>query len=295
MNKKELISVDNNLIKSKLDSIKKNFDPNNNRIQSASSSKTFIQCPRKYYYVYNLKLPQTPSIHLVRGKIMHSVKEDFFKIEIEDELEEKLCKELIKIFEDKWKQSKNELDELKLSKSELIRYYNETKQMHLDWLERFIKEIKSYAKQKKINFVESFKQLTPQTEVEMICKDIGLKCFIDTRLETNTGVEIGDYKSSRNADVEEHKLQMSYYALAEYITNGELPKRLVIDYFRHGKRYIEPSQKILIYAINNLEDIHKNTKTLNVDDYPKNPTPLCKWSNSRGNGECDYYNKCFVN
>jgi len=294
--KSELPIIDERLIKLKLDSLKKSFDPSINRVQSATSVKTFIQCPRKYHYVYNLKLAQSPSIHLVRGKIMHSVKEDFFKIEIDEEntLESDLTLRLTELFEKKWDESIKELEKLDLSKEKLKMYYDETKEMHLTWLKRFVKEIELHAKQEKITLIESFKQLTPQTEVEMICKDIGLKCYIDTRLETRQGVDIGDYKSSNKADVEEHKLQMSFYALAEYITTGTLPRMMVVDFFKHGKRYIEPNQDLLIYAIKNLEEIHECTKTRNADDYPKNPTPLCKWSNARGTGQCDYYEKCFV-
>lgn len=284
------------LIDSKIKKIVKLYNPEINRLQSASSTKTYLQCPRKYHYVYNLKLPQTQSIHLVRGKIMHSVKEDFFKTELNDEneLEKILTKRLILLFEEKWNESEKELQELNLSKSELKQYYAETKEMHLSWLNRFVKEIESQAKQENITLIESFKQLTPQTEVEMICKDIGLKCYIDTRIETKNGVDIGDYKSSKNDDVKEHKLQMGYYALAEYIMMGNLPRMLVVDYFRHGKRYIEPTTQLVSYALDTLELVHKNTISKNVEDYDKIASPLCKWKNARGSGACDFYDKCFV-
>ena len=51
------------------------------RVESPSSINTFKQCPRKYYYVYVKKLETLPSIHLIRGKIVHSVLEDFFKVD----------------------------------------------------------------------------------------------------------------------------------------------------------------------------------------------------------------------
>lgn len=283
------------IIKLKLEVVKKQFNPDSNRVQSASSSKTFLQCPRKYHYIYNLKLPQNPSIHLIRGSIMHDVKEDFFKIQLlEDNFKEILKEKLICLFKEKWKKSINALEELKLTKKELKCYYEETQDMHLTWLDRFIKEIEIVAKEEKTTINKAFELLTPQTEVELICQEIGLKCYLDTRLETRNGVDIGDYKSSKKDDVYEHKLQMSYYALAEYISTGELPRMLIVDYFKHGKRYIEPNQELLIYALKNLEEIHKNTKTKEIEDYPRNSTPLCKWSNARGSGECDFYKHCFV-
>ena len=43
------------------------------RVQSPSSIITYRQCPRKYYYHYIENLPTKPSIHTIRGKIVHSV------------------------------------------------------------------------------------------------------------------------------------------------------------------------------------------------------------------------------
>ena len=53
------------------------------RVQSPSSINTYFQCPRKYYYIYNMKLKTSPSIHLVRGLVAHKVLENFFTIQPE--------------------------------------------------------------------------------------------------------------------------------------------------------------------------------------------------------------------
>ncbi|MFH0714507.1 MAG: PD-(D/E)XK nuclease family protein, partial [Candidatus Diapherotrites archaeon] len=45
---------------------------------SPSAIATFSQCPRKFYYVYVERLPTKPTPHLVRGRILHKVLEDFF-------------------------------------------------------------------------------------------------------------------------------------------------------------------------------------------------------------------------
>ena len=52
------------------------------RIQSPSSINTHKQCPRKYWYSYVARLPSKPSIHLVRGTIVHAVLEKFFDTDV---------------------------------------------------------------------------------------------------------------------------------------------------------------------------------------------------------------------
>lgn len=46
---------------------------------SASSTKTFEQCPRKYYYTYIEKLPKKSWAHLTLGTFCHAVLEQFHK------------------------------------------------------------------------------------------------------------------------------------------------------------------------------------------------------------------------
>ena len=56
-------------------------------LYSPSSILTYKQCPRKFYYQYVEKLPTKKSFALVRGSIVHSVIEDFFKIDVEEKIE----------------------------------------------------------------------------------------------------------------------------------------------------------------------------------------------------------------
>src|SRR3989338_2266955 len=114
------------------------------RIQSPSSINTYKQCPRKYYYQYMKKLPTKASIHLVRGKLSHSVLEDFFKINasiITAENYSYLLKILINdLFKKHWSGSQEQLDSLGLSTEDYLFYFNETQSMINDWVELFIEK-----------------------------------------------------------------------------------------------------------------------------------------------------------
>lgn len=286
------------LVIQKLEKVKKTFNPEHNRIQSASSTKTYLQCPAKYYFHYILELPNKPSIHLVRGNIMHSVQENFFsegkKVLSKEDYTTSLRIVIQNLLKKEWKNAKKELDQLGLSNQQLEFYYNESNEMHNEWLDRFLKTLHSKMYDDDLDIFSAFDELTPEVEKEYVRNDIGLRSFMDCRYEFKDGkVVISDYKSDAKADVKKHELQMGFYALIEYLESGKLPNQLSVDFFRHGLRYIEPNHKLLLTALQTLEELHKNTKSKKQKDYPRYPTPLCKWNNAKGSGECDYYKQCY--
>jgi len=113
------------------------------RIQSPSSINTYKQCPRKYFYHYIMELETRPSIYLIRGKIAHSVLEDFFKLNIENislvnfDFEFKII--LHELLSKHWKEGKENLAVLDMRDSEIKFYLEETKQMLQYWLIDFLK------------------------------------------------------------------------------------------------------------------------------------------------------------
>ncbi len=46
---------------------------------SPSKINTFHKCPRDFYYTYVEKRKTEPSIHLVKGSVVHKVLEDFYR------------------------------------------------------------------------------------------------------------------------------------------------------------------------------------------------------------------------
>ena len=102
------------------------------RIQSPSSINYYNMCPRCYYYRYIGKLSLDPSIHLIRGKIVHKALEDFFDLKTDgidkEHYEIELNIILQSIFKQRWEESKDQLDELKLDEKQEKYFFHVEKQ-----------------------------------------------------------------------------------------------------------------------------------------------------------------------
>ena len=139
-----------------------------NRLESPSSINMYLQCPRKYYFNYHLKMPTSPSIHLVRGNVAHLALEHMYEVlpeVIADHHRENLkiiITELLKRF---WKEHQDELDELKMSPQELLAYFNETKEMLLNYITQFVDKIDAQIADG-MDFPAAFRKLTPIAEKE---------------------------------------------------------------------------------------------------------------------------------
>jgi len=205
------------------------------RIQSPSSINTYKQCPRKYYYIYVKKLKTSPSIHLVRGKVAHSVLEDFFEIDIDklpDEGHEILLQGLIKDFlRIKWEAAKDELAKLDMTEAERLFYYEETDQMLMNWLHNYLKKISK----EKMPFKEAFKKWIPRTEAEYKSEQYQVRGFIDAIHEFGDEVIVMDYKTSKRDHISpEYRLQLGIYALLYNEKHAQLPTKAGIDFLKHG-------------------------------------------------------------
>ena len=173
------------------------------RIQSPSSINTHKQCPRKYYYSYIEKIPGRPSIHLTRGKVVHSVLEHFFKIDI-SKLPEENFMFVLKVFindmlEQYWHKSAQEFNSLGLTRPQLDFYHMETKDMVNNWYANFLRKLAVEMKEHAV--LHSFQRLTPRAEVEYKSPTYGVRGFIDAIHEKDGQVVLMDYKTSKSAKV----------------------------------------------------------------------------------------------
>ena len=264
------------------------------RMQSPSSINTYFQCPRKYFYIYKLRIPGSPSIHLVRGSVAHLVLEKLYTLlpeVISDNYKENLkiiISEMLKKF---WAESKGDFDKLNMSQQELDSYFEETKDMLLKYLNSVIEKIDAEMA-KGLTFVEAFKKLTPEVEKEYISWDYYVKGFIDVIENVDGKVRLMDYKTSKRAKMTpEYKLQLGIYALLYKLKHGVLPNEVGIYFLKHGEMSLPVNDDLLKEAEFKIEQIHASTESDEISDYKKNETPLCKWSS----GQCDYYDYCFRN
>lgn len=262
------------------------------RIQSPSSINTYNQCPRKYYYQYVLKLETLPSIHLIRGSVTHSVLEDFFKINVAhlspDNFEYELHIITQDLFHQEWEKAQKELQQLKLLPVQFQFYFDETKMMLQYWVNKFIKKLRN--EMKSYSLGEAFKRLTPLREEEYISHEMGIRGFIDAIHNIEDEIVLMDYKTSKKTEITpEYKLQLSIYALLYKEKHGIMPKRVGLDFLKGSEKYLDVDESLLEMAKAEVENIHLNTLSDDIEDYPQNITPLCKWRD----GQCDFYSLCF--
>lgn len=263
------------------------------RVQSPSSINTYKQCPRRYYYSYIRKLKTLPSIHLIRGKVVHSALEDFFKLNIDhissDGYEFELRVVLNELFKKHWQASVRALNSLGLSPYELKHYYDESLAMINTFNENFCGKLKKYAARE--GFKAAFRHLAPETERHYASKDHGVRGFIDAIHKIEGEVVLMDYKTSKKAEISEpYKLQLAIYALLYEEKHGELPSKVGINFLKFDEQTIAVDMELVNFAREEVALIHENTQSVDVVDYPKQISGLCKWRS----GQCDFYDTCVV-
>ena len=263
------------------------------RVQSPSSINTYKQCPRKYYYNYILKLPKLKSIHLIRGKIVHSVLEDFFKLDIttisDENKEFELNILLQSMFKEKWNNSREELLEIGLGQQQLEFYYNESQEMINTWFESLLNRIQLKQNQH-LNFDEAFNLLKPETEVYFKSEEHQVQGFIDAVHNIEGEISLMDYKTSKKDKIsDDYKLQLAIYALLYFEKYGKHPDIVGIDFLKHGPKYMKVDSELIELAKQECAMIQENTISKDIKDYPMKTSPLCKWST----GQCDFYDICF--
>lgn len=261
------------------------------RIQSPSSINTYNQCPRKYFYQYIARLKTLPSIHLVRGKIAHSVLEDFFKIDIDNISAEEYGFEfrvvLHELLNRHWNKSGKQLSSLGLSNKELGFYLQETKDMLNLWLQDFSKKLKQQMLSSSL--ADAFRALTPLTEQHFISDVHGVQGYIDAIFKIDNEIRIIDYKTSKHDNLSDsYRLQLAIYALLYNEKHGRMPDKVGIHFLKFSEKYLDVDKAMLEHATKECERIHKNTASNDIDDYPKKTSPLCRWST----GQCDFFDNC---
>lgn len=263
-----------------------------NRLESPSSINTYLQCPRKYYFVYFLKMPTSPSIHLVRGNVAHLALEHIYQLlpeVIADNHRVNLQIIIVELLKRFWKEHKDDLDELKMNPQELQAYFDETKMMLLNYINQFVDKIDKQIAQG-LDFPQAFRKLTPLVEKEYKSPEHNVRGFIDV-IEHHDGIiRLMDYKTSKKAHITDaYKLQLAIYAMMYQVEHGVLPDQVGIYFLKEGEQVLPVNDELVMHAKFYIEQIHASTLTEDINDYPMKPSPLCKWSS----GQCDFYDYCF--
>jgi len=262
-------------------------------MQSPSSILCYKQCPRKYYYQYIAKLPTGENIHLVRGKLAHNVLEGFFDLDtngiVQQNYVERLTNHLKELFHREWDKEKGRVRKHCKSDYEVVHYYEETLQMMANWLNHLFLRLHPLMKQ--MAFHDAFAKIRPiMTETEFKSEGLNVRGFIDYIEHHEGQVKVMDYKTSKHADITpEYRLQLAIYALLYSEKYGKHPNKVGLWFLKHGEVTMDVTEDLINEARFEIEQIHANTQTDDIADYPKSTGPLCKYSTA----ECDFYKVCF--
>jgi len=247
---------------------------------SPTSINLFRGCPRRFYYTYIEKVERLPSIHLLKGTIVHSVLEEFYT---------KYGLDIIKLLDANWKLYQSELKE---TGADLEIEYNDCKDMLIFHKLIHDTEINGLVSSGKLSSKElAFENIKPVfNEKRLDDSKFNICCKID-RVDINkyTGIiTLGDYKTSKRYGLsisEDYLRQHAIMGLIYKNVENVLPNFGTTIYLRYGiVDRIRITPDLIKYAIDEVNTVRALACTEGIDNYPMKQTELCRW--------CDFIDTC---
>jgi RecB family exonuclease len=229
------------------------------RILSPTAINTYLACPHKFYLRYIKKLRTKPSIHLIRGQIVHKTLHEFHKknpcISHATPIEQ-IRWQLLKIFNLQWEAAKDRLNYLGLT-NELIEFYH-------DDSERMLFNYSHW-------FSKTGMPAPDLTEARIMSQDFGLLGIIDAVFKETDKVVLVDYKTSKYAKITDDILrQAALYSLLYYDRYQKIPEAVWIHFLKEpgDPVPIHVDDPLLDYAKILVESVRKKTLSGDKADYP---------------------------
>lgn len=216
----------------------------NKESYSYSKMDTFLNCPRKFQFVYKLKFPRSQNVATLKGTLLHSMIELYIKDQNYD--------------------IPYEGNYLKLPKSEFDSFKIEFKEKIIK--QEIIQQLKQICS--KVELLEVEKKLSN------IFNTFSFTGYADTFVKNNKNAIIIDYKTGK---VYEKFNQLKYYALISSYLYPEIENfKLILSFTTYNeklelvvkKEELKEIELDLINKIKNLEE---------CDFYKKSATKLCDY------------------
>lgn len=230
------------------------------RILSPTAINTYLACPHKYYLRYIRKLRTKPSIHLIRGNLIHKTIQAFHRdfargppILSETEISESL----LKTFNRLWMGSQKDLYALGLPEDELDEFHDDSERMLLNYASWFTRQ--------------NPLPLVSDSEVKIFSNYLGLMGIIDAVRISGNEVALIDYKTSKNPTVtDEIMRQAVIYALLYKDRYNRVPDVVCIHFLKEPGDLIpiHIDELFLEYAEILVESVREKTRTSDEHSYP---------------------------
>ncbi|MFC1895655.1 RecB family exonuclease [Thermodesulfobacteriota bacterium] len=218
----------------------------------------YLRCPRKYFLRYVRKLKEKPNIHLFRGAAVHEALAKFIEshsLHSHDVEQMKIA--LIEHFDSAWNSRKQQIYNLGLTKTEIKRFYDDSIQMLLKWLNTYTKGISKGLKK-------------PKTEFKLFSKKHGIMGIIDAIYEHNGKVYLIDYKTgAKDTITRDIKVQIAIYALLYNENLKKMPHTVSIVFLKHQTiKRVKVTDELIHDAMRICKTIHEKTISNDESQYP---------------------------
>ena len=258
---------------------------------SPTSINTLIHCPRSWYYKYVEKLPDKPSIHLIKGIAVHHALEKVFdgKITAKVDLEEQLYERAERHYLSRWTISR-----LGLTPEEAAMHKEDGLLMIRSFIRRLAENVNILIKVGKVRDVyHAFNLLKPKfKEVRLTDPILNVGGSIDqVNTDFDDNITLVDLKTSakfRNNLPEDYERQLAIYAYLYSSVNKKMPKWVCINYLRYGESfYIRVTDSYIQWAITEIERVRNFILQNNIKtQYYIRESPLCPY--------CAYRDNCII-
>ncbi|MBF6463571.1 RecB family exonuclease [Nocardia beijingensis] len=242
---------------------------------SPSRATDFKQCPLKYRFRAIDRIPERPSIHAVRGTVVHAVLEDLYGLPAAERVPERADA----LVPSAWARVRGEQPEV----AELIAG---------ERLDAFLGEVRALVRRYyRLEDPTRFDPESREARVEVELDDGALlRGFVDRIDVAPSGaLRVVDYKTGRVPGLTQETtalFQLKFYALVVLRTRGLVPAQLRLLYLA--------DEQILTYAPDE-QELLRFERTLSAlwaaireagwtGDFPPNPSRMCSF--------CDYKPLC---
>jgi CRISPR/Cas system-associated exonuclease Cas4 (RecB family) len=226
------------------------------RILSPTAINSYLSCPRKFYLRYIEKRASKPSIHLVRGGLVHKAIQRFHQEPALPPSTLDPGERLAALFEAEWAGAEQTLSKMGLPPEELETFHQDSLAMlavFADWL--------------KASGLDG----PAEAESRLFSKDLGLMGIVDAVYRMDGETVLVDYKTSKQDTITpDIQRQAAIYALLHGEKHGIVPSEVWIHFlkFQDGLKSIEVSEDLVEYARLLTEFVHLKTASKAEADYP---------------------------